>query len=287
MHTPDAVRDAFAHCEALARTHYENFPVASLAVPRSIRHFVAAIYAFARTADDFADEGDREPAERLRLLDEWGTRLDQVYEGHADHPVFVALMETARQTGLPRAPLADLLSAFRMDVTVRRYATFAEVLSYCRYSANPVGRLMLHLFGVTREDALAPSDAICTGLQLANFYQDFAIDWGRGRLYVPLDELSGFGYTENDIGRKVRDERFRALMSLQVGRARQFLTDGVPLLSMVSGRLRLELSATVRGGLAILDRIAAIGYDVMEDRPRLTKADKARILWGAVVQSRL
>lgn len=287
MHTSDAVRDAFAHCEALARTHYENFPVASLAVPRSIRHFVAAVYAFARTADDFADEGDREPAERLRLLDEWGTRLDQAYEGHADHPVFIALMETARQTGLPRAPLADLLSAFRMDVTVRRYATFAEVLSYCRYSANPVGRLVLHLFGVTREDTLAPSDAICTGLQLANFYQDFAIDWGRGRLYVPLDELSGFGYTENDIGRKVRDERFRALMSLQVGRARKFLTDGVPLLSMVSGRLRLELSATVRGGLAILDRIAAMGYDVMETRPRLTKADKARILWGAVVQSRL
>lgn len=287
MHTPEAIREAFAHCEALARTHYENFPVASLAVPRSIRRFVAAVYAFARTADDFADEGDREPAERLRLLDEWGTRLDQAFAGHADHPVFIAVMETARQTGLPRAPLADLLHAFRMDVTVRRYATFADVLSYCRYSANPVGRLVLHLFGVTREDALGPSDAICTGLQLANFYQDFALDWGRGRLYVPLDELSGFGYTENDIERKVRDERFRALMSLQVGRARQFLTGGAPLLSMVTGRLRFELSATVRGGLAILDRIAAMGYDVMEDRPHLTKADKARILWGAVVRNRL
>jgi len=287
MHTPDAVRAAFAHCEALARTHYENFPVASLAVPRSIRRYVAAVYAFARTADDFADEGDREPAERIRLLDEWNAMLDRAYEGHAEHPVFIAVMAAARETELPKALLADLLRAFRMDVTVHRYATFDDLLSYCRFSANPVGRLVLHLFGVTRGDAGQPSDAICTGLQLANFWQDFATDWSRGRLYVPLDDLASFGYTEQDIRQKVSDERFRGLMQLEVERARKFLRSGAPLLGMVSGRLRLELSATIRGGLAILDRIAAMDYDVMEDRPHLTNADKARALWGAIVQSRL
>jgi len=281
------VQEAFAHCEALARSHYENFPVASLAIPRLLRPYVAAVYAFARTADDFADEGEREPAERIRLLNEWEAMLDSAFDGRAEHPIFVALMATARLTQLSKTPLADLLRAFRMDVTVKRYGTFSDVLSYCRYSANPVGRVVLHLFGVTRDDAFAPSDAICTGLQLANFCQDFSIDWNRGRLYVPLDDLARFGYTESDIARKTCDERFRAVMAFQVKRARKFLMDGIPLLGMVSGRLRLELSLTIRGGLAILDRIADTGYDVMNKRPVLTLADKTRILLGAVTQSRL
>lgn len=283
----DIIRDAFAHCEALARSHDENFPVASLALPRKLRPYVAAVYAFARMADDFADEGVREPAERIRLLDEWEAMLEAACEGRAEHPVFIALMATIQHTQLPAAHLADLLRAFRMDVTVKRYRTFPDVLGYCRYSANPVGRMILHLFGVSRPDALAPSDSICTGLQLANFWQDFAIDWGRGRLYVPLDDLAQFGYTEMDAGRKVCDDRFRGIMALQVDRARKFLTDGIPLLGMVSGRLRLELSLTIRGGLAILDRIVATRFDVLNTRPFLTTADKARILSGTLFRSRL
>jgi squalene synthase HpnC len=283
----DMIRGAFAHCEALVRSHHENFPVASLALPRKIRPYVAAVYAFARTADDIADEGAREPAERIRLLDAWEAKLDAACDGHAEHPVFVALMATIQQTQLPKIHLTDLLRAFRMDVTVKRYRAFPDVLDYCRYSANPVGRMILHLFGVSRPDALVPSDAICTGLQLANFWQDFAIDWGRGRLYVPLDDLARFGYTEMDAERKVCDDRFRGIMALQVDRARKFLMDGVPLLGMVSGRLRLELSMTIRGGLAILDRMVAIEYDVLTTRPLLTMADKARILSGTLFQSRL
>lgn len=285
--TAEKVREAFAYCERQARTHYENFPVASLAVPPRIRPHVAVIYAFARTADDFADEGDREPGERIRLLGEWEVMLNAAYEGNADHPVFIALAETVRETGLPRTLLADLLRAFRMDVSVRRYPLFQDVLGYCRYSANPVGRLVLHLFGASREETLVPSDALCTGLQLANFYQDFSTDWQRGRLYVPLDDLARFDYTESDIERGVCDDRFRALMAFQVDRARGFLQNGAPLLKLTTGRLRLELSMTLRGGLAILDRIAAAGYDVLQYRPVLTSWDKARILFEAVLKSPL
>ncbi len=283
----DTVRNAFAYCEAIARSHYENFPVASLAIPHAIRPFVAVVYAFARLADDFADEGAREAAERLQLLDDWQKKLDQVYGGQADHPVFIALKETIRKTGLPQKPLDDLLRAFRMDVTVKRYPTFAELHSYCRFSANPVGHLVLHLFGVSSPETRISSDALCTGLQLANFCQDFSVDWSRGRLYVPLDDLARFGYNETDIASGVSDDRFRALMAFQVDRARGFLLDGVPLLTMVSGRLRLELSMTLRGGLAILERIVGEKYTVMHNRPTLTTGDKARMLFGAVGNSPL
>ena len=281
VHSP--ARAAFAHCEALARSHYENFPVASLALPGRIRPYVAAIYAFARTADDFADEGERTPDERLALLDAWEAKLHSAYEGDATDPVFIAVMATAEETGMPKQLLLDLLHAFRMDVTVRRYRTFEDVLGYCRYSANPVGRLVLHLFGQSRAETTTPSDAICTGLQLANFYQDYAIDLGRGRCYVPLDEMARFGYTEIQNQGPSQDGRFRELMAFQVERAREFLRGGSSILGLVPGRLKLELSMTVRGGLAILDRIADINYDVRRTRPTLRKRHKARILIEAVL----
>jgi squalene synthase HpnC len=277
-------REAFAHCERLARTHYENFPVASLALPPRIRPYVAAIYAFARTADDYADEGERTPQERLALLDAWEARLHKAYEGDATDPIFIAVMATAEETGIPKQLLLDLLHAFRMDVTVKTYRTFEDVLGYCRYSANPVGRLVLHLFGQSRAETTAPSDAVCTGLQLANFYQDYSVDLLKGRSYVPLDEMARFGYTEVQNLSVAQDGRFREMMAFQVERAREYLRAGSAILGLVPGRLRFELSLTVRGGLGILDRIADFNYDTRYVRPHLHAGHKARILINAALQ---
>jgi squalene synthase HpnC len=281
-HSQDSVRAAFAHCEEMAKTHYENFPVASLLLPRRQRPYVAAIYAFARTADDFADEGTLSSSERLARLDDWERRLDASYRGEANDPVFIALAETAARTGIPRAPLSALLAAFRMDVTTSRYATFQELLQYCQYSANPVGQLVLHLFGQARPETIALSNSICTGLQLANFWQDVSVDWKKGRLYLPLEDLRHFGYTEGQIAESVLDDRFRALMEFQVIRARNCLLAGMSLPAMVGFRLRCELALTIRGGLGILKRVEAAGYDVLHQRPALQTADKARIVLDAI-----
>ena len=277
--TRQEIDRAFAYCRTLARAHYENFPVASLAIPRERRPYVAAIYAFARTADDFADEGDVPAQERLRRLDEWGEKLGRCYQGESTEAVFIALGETAARTGLPREPLDALLSAFRMDVTAQRFSRFEDLLFYCRHSANPVGYLLLHLFGETTERTVPLSDSICTGLQLANFWQDLSVDWAKGRLYLPLEDLGRFGYTESELDRGVVDERFRRMLAFEVERAREYLLNGLPLLDLVSSaRLRFELSLTVRGGLAILEAIQAIGYDVLHRRPSLTMMHKAGIL---------
>jgi phytoene synthase len=273
--------DAFAVCEALAREHYENFPVASLLVPRTHRRFVAAVYAFARTADDFADEGTRPAEERLRLLDDWEEKLQACYNGEASHPVFVALRATIRATGLPQEPLRALLRAFRMDVTRTRYATFDELLGYCVNSANPVGRLVLHLFSASTAETLPLSDHICTALQLANFWQDIGLDWARGRMYLPLEDLRRFGYTEDDLAGGVADDRFRALLRFQVERTRRFFAAGAPLIGCTRGRLRMELAATLRGGRAILEGIEKGGYDTLRRRPVLRRRDTLLMLWEA------
>jgi squalene synthase HpnC len=277
--TRQAIEQAFAYCQNLVRSHYENFPVASLAIPRDRRPYVAAIYAFARTADDFADEGDIPAHERLRRLEEWGEQLRRCYLGDATEPVFVALGETAARTGLPREPLDALLQAFRMDVTTQRFSRFEDVLFYCRHSANPIGYLVLHLFGEATGETVPLSDSICTGLQLANFWQDLSVDWAKGRLYLPLEDLARFGYTEDELARGVLDGRFRRMLAFEVERAREYLLNGVPLLDLVSSaRLRFELSLTVRGGLAILEAVRAIGFDVLHRRPSLSALDKAGIL---------
>jgi len=284
MHPPDTVRAAFAYCEQMTRTHYENFPVASLLIPKRQRPYVAAIYAFARTADDFADEGTVSAEERLGRLDEWEFQLDASYRGDAKDPVFIALAETAARTGIPKAPLSELLTAFRMDVTANRFETFQDLLSYCKYSANPVGRLVLHLFNQARPETIALSDSICTGLQLANFWQDVSVDWKKGRLYLPLEDLRQFGYTESQIAEGFFDDHFRALMKFQVLRARDFLLAGMSLPGMVGLRLRCELALTIRGGLGILQRIEAAGYDVLHQRPAFRTADKARIVLEAILR---
>ena len=277
------IQAAFAYCDTMAREHYENFPVASLLLPRSKRLYVAAIYAFARTADDFADEGDAAPEERLERLDGWGRKLAGAAAGQADDHVFIALAETMARTGLPASLLEDLLQAFRMDVTVRRYATYADLLQYCRYSANPVGRIVLHLFDEAKPQNLEYSDRICTGLQLANFWQDVRVDWMKGRLYLPLEDLSHFGYTEGQAAMKMYTDQFRSLMMFEVQRARELLIGGMPLPRNVGFRLQCELALTIRGGLGILRRIEAMGYDVLHHRPSLRTLDKGRIVLEALL----
>lgn len=279
-----SVADAFAYCERMAMRHYENFPVASIFLPRSLRPSVCAIYAFARTADDYADEGSSPPEVRLEKLSEWGRMLDDSYRGRADHPVFIALAETAAKTGIPKQLLADLLTAFRMDVTKTRFQDFVELEAYCRFSANPVGRLVLHLFQDIAEENLLLSDKICTGLQLANFWQDFSEDRRKGRLYVPLEDMRAFGYTERDVEKGVVDERFVSLMKFQVDRARRLLAEGAPLVWKAVKPLRFELRLTVGGGMAILNAVAGVGYEVFDRRPALSVWSKAVILTSALVE---
>jgi squalene synthase HpnC len=276
------IAGAFAWCERLTRTHYENFPVASLFIPRDKRPYVCAVYAFARTADDFADEGDDPPEERLRKLDEWQKKLDASYEGTADHPVFVALAETASRTGIPKSLFSDLLAAFRLDVTKVRYASTAELLQYCMFSANPVGRIILQIFSGANSHSCALSDNICTGLQLANFAQDVSVDWSKGRLYLPLDDLGRFGYTEEEIEGGIVDQRFREIMKLQVDRARGYLLAGSPLVGEAPRAIRFELALTVRGGLAILKSVERIGFDVLRRRPVISAVEKGRIVLMAI-----
>jgi squalene synthase HpnC len=278
------IAGAFDYCERLTRNHYENFPVASLFIPRDRRPYVCAVYAFARTADDFADEGSEPPEARLRNLDEWQAKLDAAYDGKADHPVFIAIAETASRTGVPKSLLSDLLTAFRMDVTKTRFSAFDELLHYCTFSANPVGRIVLHIFESADLRHCSLSDDICTGLQLANFAQDVSVDWRKGRLYVPLDEMSRFGYTELDLDRGTVDKRFREIMKLQVDRARRFLLSGSPLLRESPRSIRFELALTVRGGLAILRRVEQTGFDVLHERPVIPILEKGRILVSAIAR---
>jgi squalene synthase HpnC len=272
------VSKAFSFCEQLAKSHYENFPVASLFIPKEKRRYVWNIYAFARIADDFADEGDAPPQKRLEQLDRWGGYLGDCYESKATHPVFVALAETVRRFNIPKEPLADLLTAFRMDVTQRRFGTFTDLLYYCSHSANTVGQLVLHIFENASERNVSLSDSICTALQLTNFWQDVAIDWRKGRLYIPLEDCERFGYTEHDIESRVVDERFRNLMAFEVNRTRELFSGGKPLLKEATPALHLELNLTWQGGMKILERIERLQFDVFHRRPVLSVWDKFSIL---------
>ena len=336
---------AYAACERMARRHYENFPVASLLLPAAMRPHVAAIYAFARTADDFADEGDLPPAERLALLDDWGRRLSETVGGApvvrpglelrvsspesriplaspkpagrpfgeggspesrippappkpAGRPfceggspeseaVFLALGHTMRSRSLPVGLFEDLLSAFRQDVVTTRYATWAEVMDYCRRSANPVGRLVLRVAGREDERLDAASDAVCTALQLTNFWQDLERDWQKGRLYVPRDECERFGARESDLDARVMSAAWREALSEMTARTRRLFEAGRAVCDGLGGRLRYELRLTWLGGVRILDRLERTGFDVFTARPALGSADVPALLWGAVAWGRV
>jgi len=267
--------------------HYENFPVASFLVPARERRAVVAIYRFAREADDLADEGDAPPEARLASLARFRRAVDAIAAG-ADDPLlaeapFAELARAVREHALPTAPLADLLSAFAQDVTVRRYPDFGSLTDYCRRSADPVGRLLLALYRRASAENLAASDAICTGLQLANFWQDVAIDWAKGRVYLPADDLARHGVSERQIAEGRCDEAWRTLMRFETARARALLVRGRPLATRLPWRIGLELRAVVAGGLAILDRIDQAGGDVFRARPVLSTRDWLAVGWRALV----
>jgi hydroxysqualene synthase len=284
---PCSVDEAFAYCERMARDHYENFPVGSLLIPRDKRKYVYSIYAFARTADDFADEGYGEAgldeAGRLAALDDWERRLEASYRGEANHPVFIALAETAKELRLPIRLFRDLLSAFKQDVTKRRYANFDEVLDYCARSANPIGSLILLLFGHHEERLHKLSDSICTGLQLTNFWQDVSIDIRKDRIYLAQDEMADFGVSVDDLRDGRSSDRTAALLRLQVERTRKLFEDGRRLPGMVKGRLAFELRLTWLSGMRILRRIEEQGYDTLRARPVITKCDKIALLLKSLI----
>ena len=268
--------------------HYENFPVGSRLVPARLRPAVVAVYRFARSADDLADEGDSPPGARLAALDVYSRALEAIERGETPAlGPFPALASAIRAHDLPMQPFHDLLSAFSQDVTTTRYARFDDVVDYCSRSANPVGRLMLALYDrATPANELA-SDAICTGLQLANFWQDVAIDWRKGRVYIPLDDLQRFGVGEAQIAAGQTDARWRALMRFQTARARASLDAGRPLLRELPLRLRLEIGAVIAGGQRILSRIDRVEGDVFRQRPVLGPIDWMAVALRTVMPPRV
>jgi phytoene synthase len=295
------LQQAYAACEHLAQSHYENFPVASRLMPAGLRPHVAAIYAFARTADDFADEPGRDSNERLRLLDDWQRRLHGEHRpdrstssgspratsrGDKSCPpdlIFAALGDTVARFQLPTDLFEDLLSAFRQDVTTTRYATWADLLDYCRRSANPVGRLVLRLSGYRDDHLDRASDAVCTALQLTNFWQDLAIDWSRGRLYVPEETWRPHGADPTVLDGGRMTAAWMTTMRDCGGRTRELFNEGRAVCDGVSGRLRYELRATWLGGTRILDRLDEGGFDVFDRRPALGAADALVIAWGTAL----
>ncbi len=263
--------------------HYENFPVASVLLPKRLVPAVEAIYAFARSADDIADEGDALPHERLDALDAYETALASIARGETQQdPMFARLAGIIAQYRLPLQPFHDLLSAFKQDVGTTRYANFDLLLDYCRRSANPVGLLMLHLYGAATPANVTESNAICSSLQLINFLQDVAIDREKERIYIPMDDMDRFGVTAARLDLQQADDKFRAMMSFEVTRARALMLRGAPLAKRLPGRIGWELRLVVQGGLRILEAIEQVQYDVFRRRPKLKLRDWVLILWRAL-----
>ncbi len=292
------LEDARAYCERLATTHYENFSVATWFLPRRLRPHFHSVYAYCRISDDLGDEvGD--PQQSLALLDLWQSELDATYDSlkRADmganvdvsdsaprHPVFIALRETIRACAIPKEPFADLLRAFRQDQTVHRYETFDDVLGYCRYSADPVGRIVLYLCGYRDEERQRLSDYTCTALQLANFWQDVTVDHDKGRIYLPLESLRRFGVTEEQIAQRRFTSGFRDLMRFEVDRARDLFGRGLPLAEQVDSELAIDIELFSRGGLAILEAIERQDFNVLASRPAISKPRKFALVARAAAR---
>jgi len=281
---PVSTDEADRFCRMLARSHYENFTVLSRLAPREMRRHLAALYAYCRTVDDLGDEA---PGDRLALLDRFESELDAAFSSRARHPVLVALQETIARFDLPRDPFARLIEANRIDQRAASFETFADVLQYCAHSANPVGRLVLMLYGYRDEERFARSDDTCTALQLANFWQDVRRDAEAGRVYLPVDEMTGYGVSPSELRSAGRaSANLKDLMRLQVDRARSYFRRGLPLLDTVKGHLRIDLALFSLGGLAILRKIEQLDYDTLSHRPTLSGPEKVALGLSALVSQR-
>ena len=276
-----SLEEARAYTRWLATYHYENFHVVSFLLPKRLHQDFYNVYSYCRWADDLGDEtGD--PAESLRLLAWWRTELDAMYQGRATHPVFTALLPTVKQYAIPRDPFADLIDAFVQDQTVTRYRNWDELFGYCRNSANPVGRLVLYLCGYSDQRRQTLSDATCTALQLANFWQDVTVDQLKDRVYIPLDIMERHRYTVDDLFAHRFTPGFREVMREIVDKARALFLEGMPLISMVNRRLSLDLDLFSRGGLLVLDKIVQQDYNVLSARPAISKGERVRLLLGSL-----
>ena len=272
---PHTVEEGYAECAALARTHYENFTVISWLLPADKRDHLSAIYAFCRSVDDLGDEYQ---GDRLAALDEWETDLRRCYESTPFHPYMVALQETIRRFDLPIDPFLRLVEANRMDQTTKRHRTFEDLEYYCDHSANPVGHLVLYVLGYRDEERRRLADFTCTALQLANFWQDVSRDYRMGRIYIPLEDMERFGYTERELAQGLVTESFRSLMRFEVERARGLFMRGLDLVDTLDGRFKLDVALFTKGGLSILDAIERQDYDVLSRRPVVTRATKLRLM---------
>jgi squalene synthase HpnC len=278
-----SVLDARAYCAHVTKSHYENFTVVSLLLPRRLIQHFHAVYAYCRWSDDLADEtGGGQTA--LDLISWWRSELHACYEGDPRHPVMIALRETSRGFSIPPTPFLDLLIAFEQDQRVKRYDTFEQLLGYCRNSANPVGRLVLYLFECFDEERATLADEVCTGLQLANFWQDVARDFAISRVYIPAEDRVRFGYTDEDLEAKRCTPAFRELMRFEVDRARGFFDRGEKLLPLLPREARVDVDLFIRGGRAILRAIEKQNYDVWTRRPEVSKWQKGKLLLGAMVR---
>jgi squalene synthase HpnC len=272
-----SLAEAQQYCSRLAHSHYENFSVVTWFLPKHLHQHFYNVYAYCRISDDLGDEvGD--PQESLALLGQWEAELQQCYSGEPRHPVFVALRQSVLELNIPQHEFSDLLKAFRQDQTTPRYPTFADVLGYCQYSANPVGHLVLYVCGYRDAERQKHSDYTCTALQLANFWQDAATDYGKGRIYLPLEDLAKYGVTEDDIAQRRATPAFLEMMKFEVARAREWFQMGLPLVRMVDKHLALDIELFSRGGLEILNAIERQGYDVLKQRPVISKPRKLWLL---------
>lgn len=275
--------ESLAYTRWLATHHYENFHVVSFLLPKHLHQDFYNVYAFCRWADDLGDEIS-DTGESLRLLAWWRENLERMYAGEVRHPVFVALKETVDRHALPMEPFCDLITAFVQDQTVTTYQTYEELYGYCRYSANPVGRLLLYLCGYRDEDRQRLSDCTCTALQLANFWQDVTVDLGKGRIYLPVESIKRHGYSIEDLRARRFTPQFRAVMVEAVERARKLFEAGLPLAGMVDRRLALDIDLFSRGGMRVLDKIVAMDYNVLARRPAISKLERVALLLRSMLR---
>jgi squalene synthase HpnC len=282
--SPEHIAEAFTHCEHLARTHYENFSVGTRLIPRELRKHFYSVYAFCRGVDDLGDEAT---GDRFTMLDEWERQLHQCYDGAPEHPFFVALQQTIRQFDIPRKPFLKLVEANRRDQRVLKHPDYEELLEYCDHSANPVGHLVLYIFGHREPELHKLSDSTCTALQLANFWQDVQRDFEIGRVYLPADDMARFGVTEEMIATRTATPEFKALMRFEIDRTRKLFIDGFELVNRVNGMAKVDIALFTGGGLTVLRAIEQLDYDVLTKRPEVSKLTKFRLLVSAYTRTRL